>query len=126
MSLNTIYPLISLTPQTNRNVLAFLRLVIVCLIAGAAVSSRLFAVIRHESIIHEFEWKALALSEIFARSTGRDSPRHLLLRSFNPARQSSPFIATYKGRILSLRPATVMSERRRGPAHLLFHRQGFR
>jgi dolichyl-diphosphooligosaccharide--protein glycosyltransferase len=55
MSLNTIYPLISLTPQTNRNVLAFLRLVIVCLIAGAAVSSRLFAVIRHESIIHEFD-----------------------------------------------------------------------
>lgn len=55
MSLNTVYPLLSLTPQANRNVLAFLRLVIVCLIAGAAVSSRLFAVIRHESIIHEFD-----------------------------------------------------------------------
>jgi len=64
-SLNTIYPLISLTPQTNRNVLAFLRLVIVCLIAGAAVSSRLFAVIRHESIIHEFDpWFNFRASKI--------------------------------------------------------------
>ncbi|KAI7958829.1 hypothetical protein MJO28_002620 [Puccinia striiformis f. sp. tritici] len=65
MSLNTVYPLISLTPQTNRNVLAFLRLVIVCLIAGAAVSSRLFAVIRHESIIHEFDpWFNFRASKI--------------------------------------------------------------
>lgn len=55
MSLDTVYPLISLSPQVNRNVLAFLRTVIVCLIAGAAVASRLFAVIRHESIIHEFD-----------------------------------------------------------------------
>lgn len=55
MSLKTVYPLISLSPQTNRNVLAFLRLVVVLFIAGAAVASRLFAVIRHESIIHEFD-----------------------------------------------------------------------
>ncbi|EGG12308.1 family 66 glycosyltransferase [Melampsora larici-populina 98AG31] len=34
---------------------AFLRLVVVLFIAGAAVASRLFAVIRHESIIHEFD-----------------------------------------------------------------------
>ncbi|KAG5952450.1 oligosaccharyl transferase stt3 subunit [Claviceps sorghi] len=32
-----------------------LRVVILCLIAGAAVSSRLFSVIRFESIIHEFD-----------------------------------------------------------------------
>lgn len=65
MSLNTIYPLISLSPQTNRNVLAFLRVVIVCLIAGAAISSRLFAVIRHESIIHEFDpWFNFRASKI--------------------------------------------------------------
>lgn len=55
MSLKTVYPLICLSPKTNRNVLNFLRVVIVCLIAGAAVASRLFAVIRHESIIHEFD-----------------------------------------------------------------------
>lgn len=55
MSLKTVYPLICLSPHTNRNVLAFLRVVIVCLIAGAAIASRLFAVIRHESIIHEFD-----------------------------------------------------------------------
>ncbi|KAI9627830.1 hypothetical protein H4Q26_017150 [Puccinia striiformis f. sp. tritici PST-130] len=54
-----------INPQTNRNVLAFLRLVIVCLIAGAAVSSRLFAVIRHESIIHEFDpWFNFRASKI--------------------------------------------------------------
>ncbi|CAH7690844.1 dolichyl-diphosphooligosaccharide-protein glycosyltransferase [Phakopsora pachyrhizi] len=54
-SRHTVYPLISLSPQASKNVLAFLRTVIVILIAGASVSSRLFAVIRHESIIHEFD-----------------------------------------------------------------------
>jgi dolichyl-diphosphooligosaccharide--protein glycosyltransferase len=34
---------------------SLLRVVILCLIAGAAVSSRLFSVIRFESIIHEFD-----------------------------------------------------------------------
>ena len=37
----------------NKNVKTLLRAVILCLIAGAAVSSRLFSVIRFESIIHE-------------------------------------------------------------------------
>ncbi|EON97288.1 putative oligosaccharyl transferase stt3 subunit protein [Phaeoacremonium minimum UCRPA7] len=34
---------------------ALLRVVILCLIAGAAIASRLFSVIRFESIIHEFD-----------------------------------------------------------------------
>ena len=35
------------------NTRGLLRVIILCLIAGAAVSSRLFSVIRFESIIHE-------------------------------------------------------------------------
>ena len=38
---------------SGRNTRGLLRVVILCLIAGAAVSSRLFSVIRFESIIHE-------------------------------------------------------------------------
>lgn len=44
-----------MSPETTRNVASLLRLIIIILIAGAAVSSRLFAVVRHESIIHEFD-----------------------------------------------------------------------
>ncbi|SOV01843.1 probable oligosaccharyltransferase [Ustilago sp. UG-2017a] len=51
----TAYRLPTLSPESNKNVLSLLRLIIIFLIAGAAVSSRLFAVIRHESIIHEFD-----------------------------------------------------------------------
>ncbi|RKF71214.1 Dolichyl-diphosphooligosaccharide--protein glycosyltransferase subunit stt3 [Golovinomyces cichoracearum] len=40
---------------TGKNVRGILRLVILCLVAGAAISSRLFSVIRFESIIHEFD-----------------------------------------------------------------------
>ncbi|KAI9647559.1 oligosaccharyl transferase stt3 subunit [Ciborinia camelliae] len=40
------------TGKTSRGVL---RIVILCLIAGAAIASRLFSVIRFESIIHEFD-----------------------------------------------------------------------
>ncbi|MBW0480956.1 hypothetical protein O181_020671 [Austropuccinia psidii MF-1] len=65
MSLNTVYPLVSLSPRVNQNVLALLRVIVVCLIAGAAISSRLFAVIRHESIIHEFDpWFNFRASKI--------------------------------------------------------------
>jgi dolichyl-diphosphooligosaccharide--protein glycosyltransferase len=38
---------------SGRKTRGLLRVVILCLIAGAAVSSRLFSVIRFESIIHE-------------------------------------------------------------------------
>ncbi|KAF2151361.1 glycosyltransferase family 66 protein [Myriangium duriaei CBS 260.36] len=41
--------------ETGRNTRGLLRLVILLLIAAAAVSSRLFSVIRFESIIHEFD-----------------------------------------------------------------------
>ena len=38
---------------TGRNTRGMLRVIILCTIAAAAVSSRLFSVIRFESIIHE-------------------------------------------------------------------------
>lgn len=41
--------------ETGRNTRGLLRLIILCTIAGAAVASRLFSVIRFESIIHEFD-----------------------------------------------------------------------
>ncbi|KAF2226589.1 Oligosaccharyl transferase STT3 subunit-domain-containing protein [Elsinoe ampelina] len=41
--------------ETGRNTRGLLRLVILLLIAAAAISSRLFSVIRFESIIHEFD-----------------------------------------------------------------------
>ncbi|KAH8732851.1 Oligosaccharyl transferase STT3 subunit-domain-containing protein [Phaeosphaeriaceae sp. PMI808] len=44
-----------LKQATGRNTRGLLRVIILCLIAGAAVSSRLFSVIRFESIIHEFD-----------------------------------------------------------------------
>ncbi|RYO74706.1 hypothetical protein DL764_010763 [Monosporascus ibericus] len=39
----------------NQSTKTLLRVIILCLIAGAAVASRLFSVIRFESIIHEFD-----------------------------------------------------------------------
>lgn len=48
------YPLPThISPTTINNAQSFLRLVILGLITGAAVGSRLFAVIRFESVIHE-------------------------------------------------------------------------
>ena len=44
-----------LSLETKRNAASLLRVVILILIAGAAVSSRLFSVVRYESIIHEFD-----------------------------------------------------------------------
>ena len=43
------------TLETKRNVASLLRTVILIMVAAAAVSSRLFAVVRYESIIHEFD-----------------------------------------------------------------------
>lgn len=45
--------------ETGRNTRGILRLVILVTIAAAAVASRLFSVIRFESIIHECELKQL-------------------------------------------------------------------
>ncbi|CAO1617776.1 unnamed protein product [Sympodiomycopsis kandeliae] len=53
--MGTAYRLPQLSPETTRNLASLLRVVIIFLIAGAAVSSRLFAVVRHESVIHEFD-----------------------------------------------------------------------
>lgn len=43
--------------SSARNTRGLLRLIILCTIAAAAVASRLFSVIRFESIIHECQYK---------------------------------------------------------------------
>lgn len=51
---NLAYPLpYGISPETINNTESLLRFVILALISGAAVASRLFAVIRFESVIHE-------------------------------------------------------------------------
>ncbi|KAF9030832.1 oligosaccharyl transferase STT3 subunit [Hymenopellis radicata] len=52
----TAYPLpTNLSPTTVTNTTSLLRIVALALISGAAIASRLFAVINFESIIHEFD-----------------------------------------------------------------------
>ncbi|XP_006461707.1 oligosaccharyl transferase STT3 subunit [Agaricus bisporus var. bisporus H97] len=52
----TAYPLPSdVSPATVANTASFIRIVTLALISGAAIASRLFAVINFESIIHEFD-----------------------------------------------------------------------
>ncbi|PWN28476.1 oligosaccharyl transferase STT3 subunit [Jaminaea rosea] len=55
MTSSYAYRLPTFSPETTRNVASLLRVIIIVLIAAAAISSRLFAVIRHESVIHEFD-----------------------------------------------------------------------
>ncbi|TDL26694.1 glycosyltransferase family 66 protein [Rickenella mellea] len=45
----------NLSPSTVANIASLLRIVALILISGAAISSRLFAVVNFESIIHEFD-----------------------------------------------------------------------
>ena len=50
----TAYPLpTDLSPATVKNTASLLRIIALALISGAAIASRLFAVINFESIIHE-------------------------------------------------------------------------
>ncbi|KAJ7230533.1 oligosaccharyl transferase STT3 subunit [Mycena pura] len=50
------FPLPSdLSPATVTNTASLLRIVTLCFVSGAAIASRLFAVINFESIIHEFD-----------------------------------------------------------------------
>jgi dolichyl-diphosphooligosaccharide--protein glycosyltransferase len=51
----TAWPLPSIPTSTIDNTQSLLRFVILAFITGAAVASRLFAVIRFESVIHEFD-----------------------------------------------------------------------
>ncbi|KAF8652598.1 hypothetical protein AX16_004318 [Volvariella volvacea WC 439] len=52
----TAYPLpTDLSPATVANTASLLRIVSLALISGAAIASRLFAVINFESVIHEFD-----------------------------------------------------------------------
>jgi dolichyl-diphosphooligosaccharide--protein glycosyltransferase len=52
MSTQSLIPL-ELSKATTQNIASLLRIVALALISGAAISSRLFAVINFESIIHE-------------------------------------------------------------------------
>ncbi|GAA6027587.1 hypothetical protein JCM8097_007937 [Rhodosporidiobolus ruineniae] len=49
------YPPLRISKDTSETIRSFLRVIILCLIAGAAFASREFAVVRFESIIHEFD-----------------------------------------------------------------------
>lgn len=52
--MSTAYPIPnSISPATVKNTASLLRIVALTLISGAAIASRLFAVINFESIIHE-------------------------------------------------------------------------
>ena len=51
-----------LSHATGKNTRGMLRVIILCLIAAAAVSSRLFSVIRFESIIHECKYLGQVVS----------------------------------------------------------------
>jgi len=52
--MTTAYPVPSdISPATVKNTASLLRIVALALISGAAIASRLFAVINFESIIHE-------------------------------------------------------------------------
>ncbi|BGP31737.1 oligosaccharyl transferase stt3 subunit [Rhodotorula toruloides] len=55
MATSYAYPPLPLSVEASDTLRSFLRVVILCLIAGAAVASREFAVVRFESIIHEFD-----------------------------------------------------------------------
>lgn len=49
------YPIPRVSKTTLINTSALLRFTILTVISAAAIASRLFAVVRHESIIHEFD-----------------------------------------------------------------------
>jgi uncharacterized membrane protein YqhA len=51
--MSTVYPLPEVSPGTVKNTLSLLRILALALISGAAIASRLFAVVNFESIIHE-------------------------------------------------------------------------
>ncbi|KAF4610819.1 hypothetical protein D9613_007270 [Agrocybe pediades] len=54
--MSTAYPVPSdVSPVTVKNAASLLRIVALSLISGAAIASRLFAVVNFESIIHEFD-----------------------------------------------------------------------
>ena len=54
VAMSTAYSVPSdVSPTTVKNTMSLLRIVALALISGAAISSRLFAVVNFESIIHE-------------------------------------------------------------------------
>lgn len=51
--MSTVYTLPEVSPATVKNTVSLLRILALALISGAAIASRLFAVVNFESIIHE-------------------------------------------------------------------------
>ncbi|KAM6492683.1 oligosaccharyl transferase STT3 subunit [Amanita muscaria] len=66
--MRTAYPIPqNLSPETVNNTASLLRIVALILISGAAIASRLFAVINFESIIHEFDpWFNFRATKVLA------------------------------------------------------------
>jgi hypothetical protein len=65
------YAVPKIAPSTYTNVSGLLRFLILATISAAAVSSRLFAVIRHESIIHELYVAPFSPPVRFERAFGQ-------------------------------------------------------
>ena len=69
--MTTAYPVpTNVSPSTINNTASLLRIVALTLIGGAAIASRLFAVINFESIIHELCVSTCCLS----KDTSADIP----------------------------------------------------
>ena len=51
--MSTVYTLPDVSPAAVKNTVSLLRILALALISGAAIASRLFAVVNFESIIHE-------------------------------------------------------------------------
>jgi len=75
--------------ETGRNTRGLLRLVILCFIAAAAISSRLFSVIRFESIIHECEDTLIALNIVSLHVTDLNPSRPLVQLQSNEIPRSA-------------------------------------
>lgn len=66
--MSVAYPIPHVSKQTIKNTSALLKFTILGVISAAAIASRLFAVVRHESIIHEFDpWFNFRATKVLAK-----------------------------------------------------------
>ncbi|OKL56786.1 Dolichyl-diphosphooligosaccharide--protein glycosyltransferase subunit stt3 [Talaromyces atroroseus] len=70
--------------NTGRNIRGLLRIVILCTIAAAAIASRLFSVIRFESIIHEFFGIGLMTVWLLPTCQGEQREADRLIGTWHP------------------------------------------
>lgn len=69
--------------ESARNTRGLLRLIILCTIAAAAVASRLFSVIRFESIIHECMSIERCILLLHANACDDRESEHVLIKPLN-------------------------------------------